>query len=499
MNFLFFNAAGQPIFSRNDAEEASNCHEEMRLSMVFPYDHEKVIVRGMRVGYTDSLGVFQAFEIRQARDLEPDHAQEITAEHIAISELTDEVFPETEWTNITAQAALTALLTGTLWSVGTVTASGTSSADISNGDVWAGVRTIEKNWNVYITPRITVSASGITGRYLDIAPAGGVFRGLRFSLEKNMDQAGVAWNDEKLKTALYGWGKNDGSGPLTFADVVWTATAEHPAKPSGQTYLEDSAATAAYGRNGRARFGYYQNGQISDANILLQKTWETLKTVNVPDVSIDGSVRNLRKLGNLAEVPIRLHDEAQVEIRPTDVILRKEVIRYTEDLINPLNDRVTIGDYIPNIIYINRENSGGGGGSGGQTNEEYRFTADLDIFESNYRSQIALVVQEHDGQYVVNTASIVLALNESGSDVIINADKIDLQGYVTANQLSAEIGSFYNASTGTLSSSWITSQGGQIGNLTVSGTFNCGVGQTASWQTTTVDGVTLHYLGSAPT
>ena len=82
----------------------------MSLTLLFPYDPGKVIERGMRIGYTDALGVFQAFEIRKAKTYEPDHYQEITAEHIAISELTDEFFAATEWTNITAQAALTAMI-----------------------------------------------------------------------------------------------------------------------------------------------------------------------------------------------------------------------------------------------------------------------------------------------------------------------------------------------------------------------------------------------------
>lgn len=512
MTFVFFNAADKILFSRNDAEEAEFCHEEMRLNLSFPYDPGKVIERGMRVGFRDALGDFQAFEIRKATMQEPEHYQEITAEHIAVSELTDDFFLQKDWTNVTAQAALAEALTGTLWSVGTVTASGTSSASVGNGGVWQIIRQIEKNWNVYILPRITVGPSGITGRYLDILPAGGIWRGLRFSLEKNLDQAGVTWDDSNLKTALYGLGKQSSDSPLTFSEVVWAATADHPAKPAGQTYIEDPDATAAYGRNGRPRFGYYQNSDITDPNILLEKTWETLKTVRVPDVSIDGVARNLQKLGNISEIPIRLHDTAMVEIRPTGVLLQKEVIQFTEDLLNPLNDRITIGDYIPNIIYINREHSGGGSGSGGQTNQEYRFTGDVDIFESDIRSQVALIVQEHDGDYVVNAASIVLALNESGSNVAINADKVELNGSVIVGGpsgmegLSSAYGNFghvyaYDEShflddvymdqsleVQSVAADYVTTD-----VLVVHGSSGY---QTATWQQATISGVTITYLGA---
>lgn len=374
MRFLFFNAAGSILFERSDAESAGVTHEEMTLQAVFPYVPEKEILRGMRVGYEDALGVFQVFEIRKVRTLEPDHLQDISAEHIAISELTDEFAAKAEWTNITASAALSPLLANTGWSIGTDTTSNTSSGDLSNGNVWNATRLIQQNWNVYILPRIVVGAAGITNKYLDIIPAEGTWRGFRISLDKNANEIGVIWDDSKLKTALYAFGQEKNKVPLTFANVVWTATADHPAKPSGQTYLEDPTATAAYGRNGRPRFGYYQNASITNATTLLEKTWETLKNVSVPDVTVNASVADLHRLGYV-DVPLRLHDTALIEVRPTGVVLQKEIIQYTEDLLDPLQSRLTIGTYIPNIIYINRENArrgGGGGGSGdSQTPQEY--------------------------------------------------------------------------------------------------------------------------------
>ena len=371
MDFLFFNAAGQILFTRQDAESASVTHEEMSLQALFPYDGTKEILRGMRIGYTDSLGVSQVYEIRKVKTLEPDHYQQLTAENIAISELTDEFCNKAEITNKTASQALSPLLTGTGWAIGTDTTSNTSSGDIAVGDVWNATRTIQQNWNVYILPRVTVAASGITGKYLDIIPAGGTWRGFRLSLDKNANEIGVIWDDSNLKTALYGFGQEKNGSPLTFKDVVWSQTSSHPAKPANQTYLEDPAATTAYGRNGRPRFGYYQNASITNATTLLEKTWEVLKTVEVPDVTVDATISDLHRLGYV-DVPIRLHDTAHIEVRPTGVTLQKEIIQYTEDLLDPLQSRVTIGVYIPNIIYINRKaNRRGGGGRGSGSSQDW--------------------------------------------------------------------------------------------------------------------------------
>ena len=561
MRFLFFNAAGGILFERSDAESASVTHEEMTLQALFPYVPEKEILRGMRIGYEDALGVFQVFEIRKVRTLEPDHFQEVSAEHIAISELTDEVTQKKEITNKTIAEVLNStdgLLTGTGWAIGTNTTSNTSSCDIATGDVWSATRTLQQNWNAYILPRITVGSAGITGKYLDVMPAGGTWRGFRLSLDKNANEIGVIWDDSKLKTALYAFGQEKNKTPLTFKDVVWTTSGGDPVnKPANQTYVEDPTATANYGRNGRPRFGYYQNASITDAATLLQKTWEVLQTVSVPDVTVNANVSDLHRLGYV-DVPLRLHDTALIEIRPTGVILQKEIIQYTEDLLDPLQSRLTIGTYIPNIIYINRQNAkrgGGGGGSGdSQTSLEYTTennTVQISIDSRGLQSLCVgtgaqlnpdgtLVVDPNTGYPVfidggenlwsniqqnksnislevtnrqnadstltglinveagkisqivtavgsngqVTAASIVAAVNSSGSSVIISADHIDLQGVVTADSLATDIADIETLAVQDLNATGDVSVGGDLsvygdasfalGNTLTCGALACG-------------------------
>lgn len=442
MTFLFFNFAGAILFERSDAESASVVHEEMSLQALFPYDPAKIIQRGMRIGYKDALGVFQVYEIRKVKTYEPDHYQEVTAEHICISELTDEFYADNTFTDTTASAALTALLTNTLWSVGTSSVSNTSSVKITNGNVWADIRTVEKNWNVRILPRVTVDSTGITGRYLDITGADGTWRGLRLSLDKNADEVGVTWDDSKLKTALYAFGKSveqtisgqKVTKPITLETAEWSETAEHPAKPLGQAYLEDTAATAAYGRNGRARFAYYQNGDISDPQILLEKTWESLQTLNHPDVTVDCLVCDLYRLGYV-DVPLRLYDTALVEIRPTGAVVTKQIIQYTEDLLDPTQSRVCIGTYIPNIVYIARETEkaagGGGGGGGGQPDAEYqRKEFETSIAYNEY--QISMRATQYD----LNQTN----MNVAAAQAQINIDKTGIASLVTGTgaQLNAD-------------------------------------------------------------
>ena len=450
------NAAGATLFTRSDMETGHWVQEEMTVNAVFPYDPAKVIQRGQRIAFRDpATNVLQVFEIRAVSTYEPDAYQQITAEHIAIAELQDEHVNSGQITEKTASQALSAVINGTLWQVGTDTSSGTQSADISRGSVWQAVCTIQQNWNVYITPRVVISAAGaITGRYLDIAPAGGTWSGLRLSIHKNLYDPVVTYNDEEVLTALYGYGgtvevqhsgSDDTTEELTFASQVWTATSSHPAKPSGQTYLEWPEKTALYGRNGRPRFGYYQNANIKDPAILLQKTWEALQRTCDPKISISGTCADLHRLG-YADQPLKLHDLALVEVEETGESFYKEIIRLDVDLVDPTGSRPEIGDYIPNIIYINRETakkaSGGGGGGGrGMTNLEEELT-DTETFWEKDHDRIGMIVGVRSGNDYIKAGEIILAINKTGtpgsyeSTAYINADHINISGTSTAYTLA---------------------------------------------------------------
>ena len=449
MECIFLNAAGTTLFVRDDMESGHWVQEQMNVVAEFPFDAGKVIQIGQRIAFRDpATDTLEVFEIVNVVNQEPDHFQQITAEHICIAELSDEHINKTEITNKTAAQALTTALTGTLWSVGNNSASGTQSADFGRGSVWDAVNTIQQNWNVYITPRVTISSAGaITGRYLDIAPAQGTWRGLRLSVRKNLVDPAVTYDDSEVYTALYGYGGSvdvpqqsgdDQKQELTFADQVWTATSAHPAKPSGQTYLEWPEKTAIYGRNGRPRYGYYQNANIKDAAVLLQKTWESLQQSCEPKISISGTCVDLYRLG-YKDQPIRLHDMVIVEIEETGELLYRQVICNDVDLVDPTGTRPEIGDYVPNIVYINRETnekaSGGGGGGGGRGSMTNLEDDDVKTFTEFIKTQtmIGMVVGTKDGSNYIKGGEIALAINADGGTTIkLSADTIDMDGLVTA-------------------------------------------------------------------
>ena len=298
---------------------------------------------------------------------------------------------------------------------------------------------------------------------MDITPAQGTWRGVRLSIDKNMMDSSVVYDDTEVLTALYGYGGSVDTTPgtetttmqeVTFASVVWSATAEHPAKPSGQTYLEWPEKTAAYGRNGRPRFGYYQNSDITDPNTLLQKTWETLQQTCNPKISITGTVSDLYRLG-YKDQPLRLHDTVIVEIRQTGEKFQKEIIRLDVDLVDPTATRPDIGDYIANIVYITRDTNeeattgttggrGGGGGGRGKSNVEQEKFNTFSALEKNtdkYGSMIAMVVGRRNGDNYIKAGEIALSINASTgtTTALINADHVNISATNTAHLLAGSI------------------------------------------------------------
>lgn len=444
MQTTFIGKTGAVLFARDDMESGGWTVEEYTVDATFPFDAEKEIEHGQRFYFRNpATGNIEPFEVRNVTNVEPEHYQQIIAEHIVVAELSDEHIDTQEITDKTAAQALATALTGTLWAVGNSNVGAISSVDIARGSVWQAVCAIGYNWNAHIVPRVEIDAAGtITGRYLDIEQAHGTRRGVRLSISKNMTDASIVYDDSEVYTALYGYGGavdtprtggDDGTEELTFANVVWTATAEHPAKPAGQTYIEDPAATALYGRNGRPRFGYYQNSGIDNAEVLLQKTWESLQQANKPKVSITGTVTDLYRLG-YADQPICLHDVVVVEIEETGVLLEKDIIKLRVDLIDPTATVPEIGDYIENIIYIDRETDksasgrGGGGRSPGSETNQYNTYAGLENATDKYGSMIGMVVGTRNGNNYVKAAEIALAINEDGSQAYISADHVKVDG-----------------------------------------------------------------------
>ena len=155
-------------------------------------------------------------------------------------------------------------------------------------------------------------------RYIDLLERRGENRGVRLTLDLNVQTAGIIYDDRSLFTALYGLGANvqnedkDGEHKLTFDEIAWSVNDGKPVdKPLGQKYIEDPAATAVYGRHGKPRFGVLDLSEVSNPYILLQATWDALQRYKTPKFTIDLTAFDLSTIG-YAEQGIALGDDVVV-------------------------------------------------------------------------------------------------------------------------------------------------------------------------------------------
>ena len=498
MTFTFLDMTNKTLFVRDDAERASWTVEEMTLDADFPYDPSKIVSIGQRVFFKDpATGRHQIYEVKQPRTFQPDGYQQITAENICISELSDEHIDGKEITKKKCRNVLSDLLEGTLWGIGKTDINPVSTVDLSRGSVWQAILQLKDAYNVDIVPNVTLNTDGTITRKLDIVSPEGEFKGMRLSIDKNLIDPCVIYDDTEVATALFGYGgtiqakdPKEEDKECTFEDVKWSKTDEHPAKPKGQKYLEDKDATRLYGRDGRPRYGYYQNNDITDPELLLEKTWETLKTTRIPAISIEGTVADLYRMG-YADTPLILREKVLVDIKPDGFKSSLQLIKLTVDLLDPTATVVTIGAYIPNIVYIERKTNesatgsrGGGGGNKSTVPEAKEFEAkiesinegtairirafqnDLDDTNKELKLQEGRITVEHNrisqevtdrreadkelsGQIEVTAqsvtqivtaigsdgrvtaASIVTAINNGHGSITLSAETIDLNGLVS--------------------------------------------------------------------
>lgn len=353
MNFTFFSVAGAALFVRNDASTAQWIQDQLEFRATFPALEDKPIQRMQRVGFTDDQGVFQCFEIYRAETEQPKGVQTLRASHLCVAELRDYVVGQFTPTNASPANMLTQALTGTPWQLGVVTATGTATVEASYKDVWSVVCAIRDAFGVRITPRVTFGETGITGRYLDVSPDTPIQTGLRLSLECNLPKVQIIYDDSNLKTALYAYGKTtttDGvETSVTIGPATWSTASGDPAnKPAGQLYIEDTAATAAYGRNGTPRFGIFTDYEQEDPQALLQEAWDALQEVNQPALSITATVTDLYAMGYTGE-PIALGVAGNVDVNGAKVTAK--IIKYTQDLLYPEKSKLTMGNFITDIVW----------------------------------------------------------------------------------------------------------------------------------------------------
>lgn len=353
--FMFFDRDDNMQFVRGDAITLTVTEQEYKCNGSFAYDPDRPINCGMRIGWLEGEQLL-LFEIRQCTTDAVLMIQTFEAEHIALAQLLDIVIQDVRPQNKTAEYCVTQALTGSGWSVGNVTfGTDTGTTNFYYCSVWAALCKIRDDFGCVISPRLAYTYDGIQ-RYIDILTRRGSNRGVRLTLDLNAQTAGITYDDRQQYTALYGRGaseETDNGGYTrlkTFAESYWSTANGDPAnKPVGQQWVEDTAATALYGRNGVKRVGLFTYDTI-DADELLQKTWQALQEYKTPQITIEMTAFDLSTIGYAAQ-GLAWGDDVTVVLTNVGIEVMARITSYERDVLQPENSRPVIGSYRTDLVY----------------------------------------------------------------------------------------------------------------------------------------------------
>ncbi|MBU8597779.1 phage tail spike protein [Shouchella clausii] len=348
-------------------EQLNNAHS-FEFTILADCDHALEIVEGQQVAFYDVDGDFQLFEIVVVEDRHGDAAYKtVICEH-AVNELLDEPIEHIQLHRTNAKQALSSILAGTRWQPGVVAELGEAPVEFSQTNAKYCVAELLNTFKGELRCRVTIDGSKITGRYIDILSRRGADTGKRFEYRKDLTEIERTIDMSSVKTAIRAYGKptedenGDQGKPITFKDIEWSKAKGDPIdKPKGQDWLGDEQARALWGRGDyeekRHRFGILEESDEDNPVRLLEQTYEYLQTVCTPLVHYSGKVVDLFRLSNFEHERIQLGDTAAVldeDIYP--VIQEKtRVIELKRDLLDPSNDEVVLGEFLPLFSSPNQE------------------------------------------------------------------------------------------------------------------------------------------------
>lgn len=254
--------------------------------------------------------------------------------------------------NRTAREMLTQILAQTRYSVGYVADTGTQTTNFYYTTVLASLQSVVNLFNLEITFDVVFDPidNQVKKRMVNLYQQQGSRTGRRFEYGDKLLSVTCEQSSDTLVTALVGRGSSvqvsegtDGSPDgysrkITFADIVWKKSAGNPLdKPAGQEYLEDPAATAAYGfSDGKPRIGFVEFDKIDDKNLLIKATYDKLQELKRPKVSFKASVTDVGNL-NLGDTVAIIRHDLKIEYLT-------RVYKVTHDLLNRQNNTIELGD-----------------------------------------------------------------------------------------------------------------------------------------------------------
>ena len=319
------------------------------------YDTQE-IKKDYRIVYKDIYGYWHEFIIKGIEEIREDEGikKQLFCESSFYETLGDYI--DDKRPSGTANSALEVALQPTRWEVGQVDNLGTNKTNFYHISAKEAVQKVAEVWQGEIRTRITISGNKITGRYVDLYAQRGHDLGKRFTYTKDLESITRIIHRDDVITALYGYGKgeeiedDEGNATGGFGRRIDFAEVNN-----GIPYVENNDARLIWGRNNPDGskshvFGKVEFDDCEDKEELLELTKEKLKELSKPLITYEAKVVDLKAFGvehegvELGDAVVVVDKEFEPELR-----VKARVVKITRDLLEPENNDITLGNFMPSI------------------------------------------------------------------------------------------------------------------------------------------------------
>lgn len=375
---------------------------------------------------------FRLFEVDEISEEDETGQAVIVATDAAAAELSHKVVEELKQVGVDAKTAVGALLDGTGWQLGQVTAGDkTEDSRMYYHTLWEALGQYAELYKVRIVPRYEMRDGAIAAKVVDVLEDKGEYRGRCFEAER--DAAGIRiTHTGSPVTVLYGLGASTSTGEesenLTIAGASWSKADGDPAdKPAGQAWVEDAEAVALWGRKARV---FISQG-TEDAAELLRLTWEELQKVKKPQIKINATISDLEMAKGQTAKAVRMGDIVWVVPRHMPAI-EARVMDIERDYIEHDRTKLVIGTMEETITGTVASLAR----SAVHTNEKLviyknKFHHDEELIQLN-----AVLIQLNAEGIQLNSDTLLAQARQIdliAEELRLKADKIDLEGFVTVD------------------------------------------------------------------
>jgi phage minor structural protein len=286
------------------------------------------------------------FKIKNVDEYSRDgqYIKKVYAENAAIAELNGDIIRPHTLTGATAPQAMDFVLQGTQWTRGEVDYLGAETIKFENYETaLAGLHRVAKVFEGELRYRVKIKDDRIVERYVDLLERRGKDTGKRFEYEKDIIGVRRFEDSTQLATALIPLGKIDSKTGkrMTIHSVN-----------NNVDYIADEDARDRWSKSEKHIFGVYIDEDAQNPTDLMARAQRELNRRKNPIYTYEVDAVLLERKAGVAHEDVRLGDTIRVKDMSFEppLLLEARVIEIVRSYTNPLDDKVTLGEFVPLIV-----------------------------------------------------------------------------------------------------------------------------------------------------